>query len=294
MLAPFLLFASVASAKVFYSLPNVPQGWSLVRNASPSDAISLKIALHQRNAADLERVVLEVSTPGHPNYGMHLTRDEVRSYTAPSDTAVDSVSIWLRDNGIESSFDNDWVTFSTTVERANTLLDTKFDWYQYEDSNTPVLRTLEYSVPDALAGHVDLVQPTTRFGRLSTHRSTVFSMQYIEDKEDNKDKEAGNVKSTLAPAANEPVVASCNAGVTPKCLKELYNINYTVTNPTENLIGFASYLNEYARYSDLALFEKYYVPAAKGQNFSVTLINNGRNDQNSGYDSSTCCPRMHP
>ncbi|KIH90964.1 tripeptidyl-peptidase I [Sporothrix brasiliensis 5110] len=279
MLAPFLFLASVASAKVFHSLPNVPQGWSLVRNASPSDAISLKIALRQRSADDLERVVLEVSTPGHPNYGMHLTRDEVRSYTAPSDAAVDNVSIWLRDNGIEPSVNNDWVSFTTTVDRADALLDTRFDWYQYEDSNTPVLRTLAYSVPDALTNHLDMVQPTTRFGKFSTHKSTVFSMQYLEDNEDS------SAKSALAVAAQQNDVASCGNGVTPQCLKTLYNINYTVTDPAQNLIGFASYLNEYARYSDLALFTKYYVPAAKGQNFSVALINDGKNDQSSAFDS---------
>ena len=258
MLAPFLLFASVASAKVFHSLPNVPQGWSLVRSASPSDAVSLKIALHQRSAADLERVVLEVSTPGHPNYGMHLTRDEVRSYTAPSDAAVDAVAVWLRDNGIDSFFDNDWVSFTTTVDRANALLDTRFDWYKYEDSDAPVLRTLAYSVPDALIDHVDLVQPTTRFGKFSTHKSTIFSMEYVEDQEES------NVKSTLAIPAQQKSLAVCDAGITPTCLKNLYHINYTVTNPADNLVGFASYLNEYARYSDLNLFTKYYVPAARG------------------------------
>lgn len=282
MLAPFLLFASVASAKVFHSLPNVPQGWSLARSASPSDTISLKIALHQRNGDDLERVVMEVSTPGHPNYGMHLTRDELRSYTAPSEDAVESVTAWLRDHGVESSANNDWVSFTTTVDRANALLDTRFDWYQYEDSNTPVLRTLAYSVPDSLAGHVDLVQPTTRFGRFSTHKSTVFSMDYL-DEDENKDAESKS--SFAAIPAQQKAIASCAQGVTPQCLKELYHINYTAS-AEGNLVGVASYLNEYARYSDLALFIKNRVPEAAGQNFSVALVNNGKDDQTSSQDSA--------
>ncbi|CAK7199346.1 hypothetical protein SEUCBS139899_002024 [Sporothrix eucalyptigena] len=291
MLAPLLLLASVASAKVLHSLPDVPQGWSLVRSASPSDAIALKIALHQRSADDLERVVLEVSTPGHPNYGMHLTRDEVRSYTSPSDEAIDAVSNWLRDNEITGTIDNDWVSFQTTVDRANTLLNTRFDWYQYEDSKTPVLRTLQYSVPDELTGHVDMVQPTTRFGRFSTHKSTIFKMDYLDDEDAKKytvassDTTSSKSRLTVDTGVQQKAVASCFNGITPSCLKDLYKINYTAPNPAGNLIGFASYLQEYARYSDLSLFIKNLAPAAKGQNFSVTLINNGKNDQNSQLDS---------
>ncbi|CAK7231434.1 hypothetical protein SCUCBS95973_007915 [Sporothrix curviconia] len=287
MLAALLLLASVASAKVMHSVPDVPQGWSLVRSASPSDTIALKIALHQRNPGDLERVVLEVSMPGHPNYGMHLTRDDVKSYTAPSDDAVDAVSSWLRDNNIAFEVNNDWVSFTTTVDRANTLLNTRFDWYQYEDSNTPVLRTLQYSVPDDLTDHVDLVQPTTRFGRFSTHKSTIFEMEYLDEEESTNINNNKKLTAAVAAPAEQGAVPACgNTGITPACLKALYNINYTASGTAGNLVGFASYLSEYARYADLALFIKNLAPpAAKGQNFSVTLINGGLNDQNSPEDS---------
>ncbi|CAK7246018.1 MAG: hypothetical protein STHCBS139747_007639 [Sporothrix thermara] len=302
MLAPLLVLAAVASAKVLHSLPDIPQGWSLVRSASPSDAIALKIALRQRSPGDLERLVLEVSTPGHANYGMHLSRDEVQLFTAPSDDAVNAVSRWLRDKNISGEVSNDWVSFTTTVERANTLLDTHFDWYQYEDSDTPVLRTLQYSVPDSLTEHIDLVQPTTRFGRFSTHRSTLFEMQYLDEEEKEEKEEetkafASNSKKPAAAAAaaaattttaavGEDTLSACAVtGITPSCLKALYNISYTAPHPEDNLVGFASYLNEYARYSDLALYIKNLAPAADGQNFSVSLINGGLDDQTSPYDS---------
>lgn len=278
MLAPFLVFASVATAKVLHSLPAVPEGWSFARSASPSDAISLKIALHQRSADNLERVVLEVSTPGHPNYGMHLTRDELRSYTAPSADAVDTVSAWLNGKGIAPSVDNDWVSFTTTVDRANALLNTRFDWYQYEDSNAPVLRTLAYSVPDDLTHHVDLVQPTTRFGKFSPRRSTVFDMKYLPE------HEANSLAASVA-AGSSNADAACGTSINPACLRSLYGVNYTVANPAENLVAFSSYLSEYARYNDLNLFTKNLFPAASGRNFSVTLVNKGLNDQNSNMDS---------
>lgn len=279
MLAPFLVMASVASvasAKVYNSLPSAPDGWTLARSASPSDPITFRIALHQRNTQELKRVVDEVSTPGHPSYGKHLTRNQLRAYTAPSSEAVDSVTAWLADHGIageaSAKVSNDWVAVTTTVQQANKLLDTRFDWYQYEDSDTPVLRTLAYSVPDALVDHVDLVQPTTRFGRFSTKRSTVFDMQFVPDH---------HVASVDSAAA-----VSCDSQITPACLKSLYNIHYTVPkNATGNLVGFASYLEEYARYSDLNLFTKNQVPAASGQSFDVVKFNGGLDDQTSSDDS---------
>jgi tripeptidyl-peptidase-1 len=272
------LLATAVSARVFDSLPAVPKGWAAVRAATPNEPIALRIALRQQHAEALEQAVLEVSTPGHPNYGMHLTRDEVRSYTAPSLEAVTDVTAWIRQYGIRHQVDNDWISFSTTVKTANDLLNTTFGWYEYEGGGGPKLRTLSYSVPDTLADHVDLVQPTTRFGQLGAKKSTIFDMTIVDDDASVKPASAGSSK-----AANIDT-AICGSTITPDCLKSLYNINYTAT-PEGNLIAFSSYLEQYARYSDLQAFEAQYVPAAKGQNFSVTLVNGGLNDQASSDDS---------
>ncbi|KAI1639158.1 tripeptidyl-peptidase 1 [Biscogniauxia mediterranea] len=270
------LFATAATAKVMDSLPSVPKGWAEVRPASPEEPISLRIALPQQHAAALEQAVLEMSTPGHPNYGMHMNRNELRSYTAPTEQSVSSVVDWLASSNIKALVDNDWITFSTTVETANELLDTTFAWYQYESGGSPKLRTLSYSVPDDVAGHVDLIQPTTRFGQLGAKRSTIFEMQIVSDS-----AKEGDVFKTDAAAA----VANCNvASITPACLKSLYNIKYT-PDTEGNLVSFASYLEEYARYDDLQTFEEQYATSAVGQNFTVELVNGGLNDQDSNDDS---------
>ncbi|OTA62096.1 tripeptidyl-peptidase [Hypoxylon sp. EC38] len=270
----FLLFASAATAKVMDSLPSVPKGWTEVRQASPDDSVTLRVALPQQHAAALEQAVLEISTPGHPNYGLHMSRDQVRAYTAPTEHSVSSVVNWLAESGVKSSVNNDWITFTTNVKTADDLLNAKFAWYQYEKGGSPKLRTLSYSVPDELAGSIDLIQPTTRFGQLGAKRSTIFEMQVLEPEEEEA------VKADIAVQA-----ADCNPSrITPDCLKSLYNIKYTAS-PDGNLVAFASYLEEYARYSDLQTFETQYVPQAAGQNFSVELINGGLNDQTSSDDS---------
>ncbi|KAI8626087.1 subtilisin-like protein [Xylariaceae sp. FL1651] len=265
------LFATAATARLMDSLPSIPKGWTEVREAALNEPISLRIALPQQHAAALEQAVLDMSTPGHANYGKHMSRLELRSYTAPTDQAVSSVVDWLTNSKIKSLVDNDWITFSTTVEKANELLNTTFAWYQYERGGSPKLRTLDYSVPDELAEHIDLIQPTTRFGQMGAKRSTIFDMQILGPAEE---------EAKIGAAA-----ATCNtAQITPACIKSLYNIKYTAS-ASGNLVAFASYLEEYARYSDLASFEKQWATSAVGQNFSVQLVNGGLNSQNSNSDS---------
>ncbi|OTA99361.1 hypothetical protein M426DRAFT_67989 [Hypoxylon sp. CI-4A] len=269
-----VLFASAAAAKVMDSVPAIPKGWSLQKPASPDDSVTLRVGLPQQHAVALEQAVLEMSTPGHPNYGMHMSRDEVRAYTAPTEQSVSSVVDWLAESGIEASINNDWILFKTNVKTANELLDADFAWYQYEKGGDPKLRTLSYSVPDELAANIDLIQPTTRFGQLGAKRSTISEIQVLEP------EEADAMNAAVAVEA-----ADCNPSrITPACLKSLYNIKYTA--PTEgNLVAFASYLEEYARYSDLQSFERQYLSEASGQNFTVELVNGGLNDQSSSDDS---------
>ncbi|KAI1348314.1 tripeptidyl-peptidase [Xylaria sp. FL0043] len=269
------LFATAASARLMDSLPSVPQGWTQVRQAALDDPITLRVALPQQHAAALEQAVIDMSTPSHPNYGKHLSRLELRSYTAPTDEAVSSVMGWLGASNIKALVNNDWITFSTTVEKANELLNTTFAWYEYEKGGGAKLRTLDYSVPDDIADSVDLIQPTTRFGQLGAKKSTIFDMHILEDQE----SKIANVESTGS------VAADCNTSqITPACLKSLYNIKYTPST-SGNLVAFASYLEEYARYSDLASFERSWLPSAVGQNFTVQLVNGGLNNQNSNSDS---------
>lgn len=272
------LLAAAATARVFDSLPAVPDGWKEIRKAKSAEPIALRIALRQQRAEALQQAVMDISTPGHPNYGMHMTREEVRAYTAPSATAVSGVTTWLGQYSITPEVDNDWVSITTTASIANELLNTTFAWYEYDAGGGPKLRTLSYSVPDEVAGHVDLVQPTTRFGQLSAKMSSIFDVSILDDVPVAK---VGAAKENMEAEVD---VGVCGAVINPDCLKSLYNINYTA-KADGNLIAFTSYLEQYARYADLEVFVNEYVPAATGQNFTVELINAGKDDQTSAQGS---------
>lgn len=266
-------------------LAAVPKDWTELRKASPDERLTLRIGLRQPHVQALEQTVLDISTPGHPRYGKHLSRRDLQAYTAPSQESTAKVTKWLQEYGVDYSVNNDWITFTTNVGKASQLLNATFGWYEYADDRNghPKLRTLSYSVPDDVAVHVDLVQPTTRFGRLGPKRSTIFEMHRITEEEDQL-----YLKTAFVPADNALSQAvSCSPYATPACLRALYNISYVPSAEVaaNNTVAFASYLEEYARYDDFQAFQNQLLPAAKGQNFTVELINGGLNDQNADDDS---------
>lgn len=289
-----LATAAVASARVFDQLPTVPQGWKKTAPALAADKLSLKIGLKQQHAEALEQTVLAISSPGHPDYGKHLSREELRRFVAPSTQATDEVTSWLAGYGITPAVDNDWITISTDVATADALLDADFSWYEDAQGGDRKLRTLSYSVPDSVAHHVDLVQPTTRFGRPGAKRSTIFDVTMIDELEENDALKVEVLSAADADAATAAAAAgACNTTVTPACLKAQYNIGYTPSAANESLVAFASYLEQSARLSDLAAFQTAQLPQAVGQNFTVVTINDGVNDQTSSADASEPKMSMH-
>lgn len=238
--------------------------------AANEQIVKLQIALLQNDVSGFEQHVLDISTPSHPKYGLHFEdHDEMKRMVLPSAETVSSVSAWLKAAGIDNvEIDSDWATFKTTVGVANKLLDTQFAWYISEEAKPrKVLRTLEYSVPDDVAEHINLIQPTTRFAAIRENHEVAHEIVGLQ----------------LAAVANNTI--NCDATITPQCLKTLYKINYKPDAKSGSKVAFASYLEEYARYSDLALFEKNILPEAVGQNFTVIQYSGGLNAQNSSDDS---------
>lgn len=218
---------------------------------------------------------MDMSTPDHPSYGNHFnTHEEMKRMLQPSAESTDSIRDWLEGAGItEIEQDADWMTFYTTVETANELLAANFQFYANSVKKIERLRTLKYSVPEALVSHINMIQPTTRFGQLRAQRAIL----HTEVKENDAAFRLNAMSAT----------PDCNSVITPQCLKDLYNVgDYKASATNGNKVGFASYLEEYARYSDLELFEKNVAPFAKGQNFSVVQYNGGGNDQQSSSGSS--------
>lgn len=258
--------AGVVSARVF-DLPGIPKGWKHVGPASPDEPIQLRLALRQQGESALEVTVLERSTPGTANYGLHLSREELQSYTIPSEYTETSVAQWLSEKDVPHSIEDDWVTIRTTVDVANDVFNASFAWFrrdgggaEYVDGGRELkLRSLSYSIPDHLTQHVDTVQPITRFGDVKAMGSAIATaVEFVNASSNSSAFVRGN----------------CDSYETPGCLKQLLPGSFE-SETAYGRIGFASFLSQSARYGDLAEFISELAPHSGGLNFSFTEINGG-------------------
>ena len=249
-------------------LDNVPDGWLRGSRPQPTKLMKFRLAITQNNAADFEQKVIELSTPGHPSYGQHMKRDEVKEFLRPSRTVSNKIVAWLRSakipvNAINS--DGNWISFTISISQAEQLLETEFFYFHHQAQQRTAIRTLGYSVPNDLHPYIQLIQPTTRFGNFGSQKSTIVQPR---------------------PATSEQLGAGCDRAITPRCLRDLYGIDNTTSRPDwRNRLGISGFLEQYAHYRDLEEFLRHYAPSQTNANFSVVSINGGKNDQDSFFDS---------
>lgn len=256
----------------------LPRGWTKHSSPSPDHVISLRIGLPQPNFPSLEEHLYQVSDPSHSRYGQHLSKETVEELIAPHPSSLDAINNWLATHGLEEedlvrSPAKDWITIRIPVSLVEKMLETKYHVYKHEASGDYLVRTTSYSLPEHLHEHVDVIQPTTMFGRFSSDRSTVV---WLEDDSQEPDAQGQITDATTGLTVD----ASCNTTITIKCLQEMYNATgYTPSANVNNSIGLTGYLGQYANFQDLQTFYADQRPDALNSSFTVVLINNGSNSQ---------------
>jgi tripeptidyl-peptidase I len=258
-LACLAALASPATA-VLMSSVQLSNGVKLLTTPSPDQNITLTIALTLENLDQLESMLKAVSTPGSPDYGKYLDKDDIAALFPPSPGGAATVTHWLNTNGVQHiSQQGSNIVFSTTILIADKLLGSNFAFFDVEGLQK--LRTPQYSVPPEVAQYIDLIHPTTYFG---TTKSTRVPENVIE-------------MSNFAAVALDDA-SNCSSLITPDCFRTAYGVtDYTPDPSSGSRVGFGSFLNESARLEDLHLYQRTYgIPQS---NFSVVLINGGLDHQ---------------
>jgi tripeptidyl-peptidase-1 len=203
---------------------------------------------------------MDISTPSHPRYGQHLKRHELKDLIKPRDESSDTVLSWLESSGVSSEDivdDGEWINFVAPVSTAEKMLATTFKIYQsLVRDDVKRIRALHYSVPKDVREHIDMIQPTTRFGQIRAQISHIIDQENVPD-------------LTAAAAVN----VSCNTNITPQCLKDLYNFADYKPGNASVTVGVTGYLEQYARFKDFADFARLFAPWAVGTNFTWTSVN---------------------
>ena len=152
------------------------------------------------------------------------------------------MNAWLKENGISAqttTTTGGWLSFEVPVSKANELFDADFSVFKHDETGTEAVRTLSYSIPTELQGHLDFVHPTVTFpnpnGRLPVIQTPV--------------KRANDVQTLDARA----VPSSCSNSITPACLQALYNIPLDAATQSSNKLGVTGYDEQDANAGDLAV-----------------------------------------
>jgi hypothetical protein len=255
--APFAL--SMVRALVLHEqVSTVPAGWSFTSAPDNETQIVLQVALAQQNINQLESRLSSVSTPGSSSYGQYLDLGDINALFGTSDASRDAVKTWLSSSGIDTYItQGDSVWLKASVAQANSLLGTTFNTYT-DAQGVPKIRTTQYSIPQELKAHIDLVSPTTYFGTTQPMRSikSTYSRRSLVER-----------ATTLPAGCNSTIVYENHtyAAVTPDCLRYIYNVNdYEPDVKSGSKIAFSSFLNQSASFSDLFAFEEHFgIPPQK-------------------------------
>ncbi|KAH8978153.1 subtilisin-like protein [Lactarius akahatsu] len=222
----------------------------------PADTtIDLHIALKAKNENALIDALIEVSSPGHPKHGEHLSREEVAELVAPPSDVLELANAWLEHHGVHPStistkHGGSWLTLmGVPVSRANELLNASYQL-----------------LPAALVEHVQNVAPTTHFGFPRTPRQ-----------EPLMHRGRATTEQTKVPGG-EPgtVLSSRDQDVTPSSLRSFYKTSrYVPLAAGWNMLGVAGYNDDWPSPDDLRHFMNHYRFDATDATYRLVQIKGG-------------------
>lgn len=230
-----------------------PASWTAAGDANPDTTLKLAIGLKQGNMQGLEAKLLDVSNPASTSYGKWLSKAELESYTRPSDETVALVKQWLAAHDLTGSALSqptpDWIEVTVPISKAESMLNTKYGLFKKNDKVVP--GTLEYSLPAALHGHIDTIQPTNAF-----HASSASA-------------HSGSAKLGRR-SANYNGPSSCTKGVGAQCITDAYNVDYVGTGNTT--LAVTGMINYSASHDDAASYLSQFFPKGQGTDFAEVAI----------------------
>ncbi|TFY66493.1 hypothetical protein EVG20_g4594 [Dentipellis fragilis] len=247
-----------------------PVGYTMMGRPSDDHVLSLGLALVENNRDGLVQKLYAVSTPDSPDYGNHLSKEDVEALVAPSPNSVAAVKAWLSAHNLSARSitpAGDWLSLNMTVKQANRLLAADYCAFA-DETGRQAIRTLSYSIPPSLKKHLDFVHPTIGFPVPVVGDPT--TMKHYSD----TDLASQDVITT------DSVPASCAKMFTPACAEALYGIPKRNATQTNNRLAVSGFLDQYASKADLKTFLKRYRPdLPSSTTFTVKLIDDGKNFQ---------------
>ncbi|KAH9059177.1 subtilisin-like protein [Lactarius vividus] len=252
----FFVLSTLAAALLSVRATPLAPRWNETKvkhawNTIPDNWVDLGHPSHDENA--LIDALYEVSDPSHPRYRAYLSKEQVADLVAPHPDTLKLINSWLDHLG-------------PTISSA-----ASYQLYNHVETNHTVLRTISYSIPEALHEHIHTIVPTTYFGSPPTEGR---KMQMHPNSTVWARAEAGPEESVKALSSRD-----LTGYVSPTYMRWLYNTwGYRPAAVDRNVIGITGYNNEYPSPRDLGLFMAGFRTDGEDATFSVVQVHGGGND----------------
>ncbi|KAH9061845.1 subtilisin-like protein [Lactarius deliciosus] len=264
--------------KVKHAWHTIPDNWVDLGHPSAGTTVDLHLALKSHDENALIDALYEVSDPNHPKYRSHLSKEQVADLVKPHADTLELINSWLEHLGVPHSSVSrtlgSWLTLTgVPVSQANDILGASYQLYNHVETNHTVLRTISYSIPDALHEHIHTIVPTTYFGSPPTEgrklRMHPNSAVWARAEAGSESEDSVNVLSSRYPEEY----------ISPSYMRWLYKTSgYRPAAVDRNVIGIAGYDGQYPSPKDLGLFMTEFRTDGDEATFSVVQVQGGGND----------------
>ena len=197
--------------------------WDRGHEADANRLLQVSIALTIHNADLGVETLLRISDPTSPDYGQHLSAEDVARMFEPKPDAISDVVKWLGESRIDKSHVNfsyggDRLSLNLSVQEATLLLGTTFYHQTHQETGQEQIACQYYHIPESLAGSIDYILAS----------STVPTHQQIPRQQ---------VVLNAEVTALTPLPLNCLTQTTLSCLRNLYRIPEDVLPHPNNSFG---------------------------------------------------------
>ena len=193
--------------------------------------------IQQRNMDKLTDILHDVSDPSSINYGKHMTREGVAEMTS-NPVAREAVLTYLRKSGasiISETLSGEYITSRAPIKIWENFFNCEFFLFhftQHDGEVSKVVRAESYSIPIALAPHVNSVFNTVQMPHQPMDGSRI------------------NLRQTKSTEHLEGV----ENYITPAILRAAYNVGSKQGSSSSTQCAYAT-IDQYYSPSDLAKFQ---------------------------------------
>ncbi|CAK7262474.1 hypothetical protein SEPCBS57363_000063 [Sporothrix epigloea] len=262
--------------------------WERTKRAAPDAILPMRIGLKQRNVDDGHNRLMAVSDPKSPDYGKHMSAEEVIDFFAPPRTTVDIVVNWLTSAGIHidrvsQSTNRQWIQFDATVAEAEELLMTEYHIYEHVESGANDLAAEDYHVPSHVREHIDYVTPGIRLRRDPANARKLKRRQQLEEPVRRRSvKPTYSMKETIGKISPEAFyklrpynLTNCDRVISPECVRYLYDIPLGTTATPGNEMGVFESLGDHYSKLDLDVFVREFAPFIPNGTYPIPRLIDG-------------------